>query len=173
MIIENLRIELTKLRGVIHDLGFGYPFLKERLAHIEGLFTCGLVVLHNEKEAIIKQEIRLDDQKHGESVSFNSRGIGIDRCPGYFVCGGIDGIMDNISAFVRSKEDGSKIVSWFKGRAYLDYRPNEPGWIQVKIGACKKHLPNLKKLDSSNGYHGVLRAVDVKRALNLIIPQGE
>ena len=157
-IIEGIRNGLTN----IHDLGFGYPFLKERIAHIDGL-----VVLHNEKEEIIKQEIKFDDQKYGESISFKSRGIGLDSCPGCFVCGGGRRMLNNISAFVKSTRDGRKIVSWFNDGAYLDYRPNEPSWLQVKIGACDKHLPNLEKLNKSNGCHGVLRAVDVTKATDL------
>jgi hypothetical protein len=37
------------------------------------------------------------------------------------------------SGFVESLEDGLLLASMFKGRAYLDYRPSEPKWIQVKV----------------------------------------
>lgn len=37
------------------------------------------------------------------------------------------------SGFVRSKADGERVVRLFKGHAYLDYRPSEPNWIQVKV----------------------------------------
>ncbi len=47
--------------------------------------------------------------------------------------------MANIAAFVTSKEEGEEVVRWFGDGAYLDFRPSEPNWIQVKIGACEKH----------------------------------
>ena len=31
--------------------------------------------------------------------------------------------------------------------AVLDYRPRESNWVQVKVGACDKHLPNLQRLE--------------------------
>ena len=167
-IIEDIRRKISDIRGNITDIGYGYPGYKDKLEHVEGLLTCGLSVLYHERKEIIKQEIKWEDKKSGESISFNPRGIGLDNCPWCFVCGGEGGMMSNISAFVRSKEDGGKIVSWFNDGAWLDYRVNEPEWIQVKIGACRKHLPNLEKLSASCGSHGVLRAVDVVAATDII-----
>ena len=78
--------------------------------------------------------------------NFRPRGIGIAGSPGCFVCGGELELMTNMAAFVDSKESGERIVKMFKTGAYLDYRDYEPNWIQVKVGACEKHTPNLKAL---------------------------
>jgi len=83
-------------------------------------------------------------------VYFLSRGIGTDTTPGCFVCGGETKPWgySNIAAFVNSKEAGEQCVAMFGGKgAWLDYRGHEPSWIQVKVGACDAHLPNLKVLE--------------------------
>lgn len=91
-------------------------------------------------------------------------------CPGCFVCGtklraeGANNYMNNISAFVSSKAEGEEVVSWFKQGARLDFRPHEPEWIQVKIGACDTHVPNLERLEKKTAIHGVLRKYDVEEA---------
>lgn len=77
---------------------------------------------------------------------FSPRGIGFDRTPGCFVCGGPDGGYSNIAAFVDSKEAGEAIVALFQYGARLDFRPSEPSWVQVKVGACTLHQPNLERL---------------------------
>lgn len=84
---------------------------------------------------------------------FHSRGIGLDNCV-CFVCGTHDRdgkghtMLNNIAAFVQTKEAGERVVAMFKQGARLDYREHEPDRVQVKLGACDRHLPNLKKLDS-------------------------
>lgn len=80
---------------------------------------------------------------------FHARGIGLDNTPGCFVCGGPDGLRNNIAAFVQGKTAGERIVAMFVahyGGACLDYRDYEPDWVQVKIGACDDHLGQLKQL---------------------------
>lgn len=77
---------------------------------------------------------------------FRSRGLGIDRTPGCFVCGGEDASHDNIAGFVWSKESGERIVAMFKTGAHLEFRLVEPTHIQVKIGACPNHIVNLAHL---------------------------
>lgn len=57
----------------------------------------------------------------------------------------------DIAGFVRSKEAGQRVVDMFGGLAYLDFRPSEPNWIQVKVGCCPDHEKNLELL-----YHGVM-----------------
>ena len=84
------------------------------------------------------------------------RGIGLDEVPGCFVCGAIwrdeaarkarNSYLSNISAFVKTKEVGEKIVAMFPRGARLDFRPTEPDWIQVKIGACSAHYLLLDRL---------------------------
>ncbi|MCW6159551.1 MAG: hypothetical protein LVQ95_00470 [Candidatus Micrarchaeales archaeon] len=78
---------------------------------------------------------------------FYTRGIGLDSTPSCFVCGGERKLYHNISGFVRSKSAGERTVAMFKSGAWLDYRPGEPHWIQVKIGACDNHTTNLEYLD--------------------------
>ena len=81
---------------------------------------------------------------------FRSRGIGMDRCD-CFVCGRRDNtssvFMRNIAAFVQCKEAGERVVAMFACGARLDYREFEPDYVQVKIGACEKHVENLEKLN--------------------------
>jgi hypothetical protein len=91
------------------------------------------------------------------TYKFASRGPGQswDSC---FVCHELplmDGLgdgsaHDNLAAFVQSREDGEAIIRLFAElgcEAHRDYRPSEPHWIQVKIGACPTHRPSLRLLD--------------------------
>ena len=95
---------------------------------------------------------------------FASRGVGTDMTPGCFVCGGKEGMQNNIAAFVNHKHAGERVVSLFKQGARLDWRPREPSWIQVKIGACKKHLPNLEALHSLTREKGIITAAILQKA---------
>lgn len=55
----------------------------------------------------------------------------------------------DMPALVDSKEAGERVVGMFQlqgSRAFLDYNPSEPANVQVKIGACDDHLPNLQSL---------------------------
>ena len=98
-------------------------------------------------------EEALEDIRPGSGGEFfSSRGIGYDTCA-CFICGATDRtgegytFVNNIAAFVRTKEAGQRVVAMFKRGARLDYRAFEPNWIQVKIGACDKHLVNLQLLE--------------------------
>ncbi|MCF7910828.1 hypothetical protein K9L16_04105 [Candidatus Pacearchaeota archaeon] len=161
VLIEDIRNNLTKLRGIIR----GYPNYKDRLNHIQDLLTCGLSCLYSEKQNIINIEIKQNDYKYGKSISFRSCGIGIDNCS-CFICGdGNERMMNNILAFVKSKSDGEEAISWFDKGAYLDYRSHEPNWVQVKIGACEQHLPALEKLNKLIfEQYDVLRKRTIKKA---------
>ena len=166
-LIEDVRKELTQARGHLHDIEFGYPGWKERVDHVSGLLTCGLVALHVSRQEIIQFEIAQDDKIRGRSLKFNPRGIGLDICQCCFVCGAMkrapdtNSYLNNISAFVASKEEGTEIVNWFGRGANLDFRENEPNWIQVKVGACNDHMPNLKKLNEATAKYGLIRQVDI------------
>ena len=148
----------STLDRAIHEHGW-----KDRLEHVSGLLTCGLVTLAHSNEEIIKFEIATDDKLRGPHIPFRSRGIGLDVCPCCFVCG-VKGnnYLNNIAAFVNSKQDGELVVEWFNQRARLDFRESEPNWIQVKVGACDAHLPNLEALSKETGRYGVLRKVDIE-----------
>lgn len=58
-----------------------------------------------------------------------------------------------VFGFVSSKPGGERVVAMFRvhhlGSARLDYRDWEPHYIQVKVGACNAHLPNLEALEES------------------------
>jgi len=161
--ISKIMYELMNIRGELSDIKHIDIFNEERLGDIISLLSISHRELNAFNEHRIKVEICEADKIHGKSIHFKSRGIGMDVCPGCFVCGGEECMMTNVSAFVETKEDGEKIVSWFKQGAKLDYRDFEPSWIQVKIGACEKHLRNLEEISCPNGLHNVIRKNDVKR----------
>ncbi len=176
-VIEDIRNKIAAVRGNITDVQYGYPQWKERVHHVEGLLTCALVTLAASNEEIMAWEVKCADKERGPSLKFNSRGIGMDECPGCFVCGTTkrtplsNHYLHNISAFVASKEEGEAVKYWFidvgaKARVRLDFRPTEPDRIQVKVGACSEHLPNLRKLhDLVSHGHGRLRKQDIVDAM--------
>lgn len=114
---------------------------------------------------------RTDERPPGGGEYFAPRGIGTDVTPGCFVCGGPEGAYHNVSAFVVTKESGERTVAMFQHGAWLDFRPHEPGWIQVKVGACPRHLPNLKKLaELTYAAEGVITAEMIKEATEVEQP---
>jgi hypothetical protein len=172
--IEQIRLDLAEVRVRLNDLISKNNGWKDRLSHIEGLLICGLISLHSSKEEVIKWEIARDDKQFGAHYVFRPRGIGLDVCPCCFVCGskkraeGSNDYLNNIAAFVRSEEEGMEICQeFFGGRARLDYRIQEPNWTQVKVGACDKHLANLRLLENKTSQYGIIRAVDVREAIEL------
>lgn len=107
------------------------------------------------------------ESPNDDGIQIASRGIGRDWTHGCFICGGdASGIYNNISAFVKSKESGEKVVSMFERGAKLDYRPSEPNWIQVKIGACDGHLGNLLKLNTFTQAEGIITKAMVAAAMS-------
>lgn len=56
--IEELRNQITKVRGQLSDIGFRHPGWGERVACIEGLMTCGLIALHGVREEMLASEKR-------------------------------------------------------------------------------------------------------------------
>ena len=76
---------------------------------------------------------------------WNSRGLGggWGRC---MVCG--DEATIDCSGYVPSRETGEALVELFKVKesAYLDWRPFEPTYIQVKLHVCKDHEQVLADL---------------------------
>lgn len=73
----------------------------------------------------------------------------LDRTFNCFVCGKARSDLE-FSVFVEPREEGEKIVTLFdnvvKNCAWLDFRPYDTQYIQVKIIACEEHESNLKKL---------------------------
>jgi hypothetical protein len=170
VLVEELRADLTQVRGKLQDIGYCLGW-KDRFEDVIGLLTCGIVVLHGVKTEIAQAEskAREQEEKNGKlpkSYGVSSRGVGADFTPGCFVCGGDHTIHANISMFVESKEDGEAIVALFKTGARLDYRDFEPEWIQVKVGACNQHLDNLKLLNKKvNAYPYRISAPMIQEAV--------
>jgi hypothetical protein len=105
-----------------------------------------------------------DKKPKGGGEFFHSRGVGFDHTPGCFVCGGEKKLYNNIAAFVQCKESGERVAAMFKQGAWLDFRAYEPDYVQVKVGACKKHLPNLQKLHDLTKEDVVITDARIKEA---------
>lgn len=105
-----------------------------------------------------------DKKPEGGGEFFRCRGIGSDVTPGCFVCGGDRKIYENIAAFVQCKESGERIVGMFSEGAWLDYRHHEPDYVQVKIGACRKHIKNLRRLRELSK-DGIINEDRIKKAI--------
>ncbi len=169
--LELARRQIVTARRTLEDAVRKHGW-KDRISHVEGLLTCGLVTLAHSKEEVVKFEIATLDKERGPHLKFNPRGIGLDVCPCCFVCmatkraEGKNNYLHNIAAFVESKPDGEKIVEWFTSLARLDYREREPNWIQLKVGACDLHLSNLKELERLTSKYGVIRQKDIEESLN-------
>jgi hypothetical protein len=173
--IEPISASIEKLRDRIADVRHELDKIAERgwsdrFKPVNGLLTCGLIALHSIREEIIEHEIQCADRERGPHIPFRSRGVGLDVCPGCFVCGAekrdekANGYLNNIAAFVPSKALGEQVVAWFGKGARLDFRSFEPNWIQVKVGACDAHLPNLQKLHDLTSLYGVIREKDITEA---------
>ena len=77
---------------------------------------------------------------------------------------GIEASGPDISGFVCDRSEAYALVDLFNAnfvngpkterggvidRAYVDYRPTEPGWLQVKVCAEEKYAPLLERLYKS------------------------
>lgn len=174
-LIEVARNQMSDAISTLADARHKHGW-SDRIKHVEGLLTCGISTLYQSMQEIRAFEIQVEDKERGPHLKFGSRGIGLDVCPCCFVCGGkqrhegANPYLHNIAAFMASKSDGEKAVEWFNGRARLDFRENEPDWIQVKVGACDAHLGNLRALDKSTRRYGVIRLKDIADAMSLECP---
>lgn len=64
----------------------------------------------------------------------------------------------DMACFVASKEAGERLVEKLDGRAYLDFRPSEPRWIQLKLLVEKEHEDVLGRLyDALTATEGMFR----------------
>ena len=110
----------------------------------------------------LQEHPRKGTQKHGRPDTrpeeggeyFHSRGIGMDSGLRCFVCMSkpTQHFLDNIAAFVTTGDAGQRIVAMFdsfRGGARLDFRESSPDHVQVKIGACPRHRPNLENLQTA------------------------
>lgn len=110
-----------------------------------------------------------------EPIVFSPRPLGSGGAP-CFVCG-LDpghGVQMDMASYVSSKEEGERAVELFwsrKGYAVLDYREFEPGYVQVKVGACWLHEPNLRYLQSAIVNRGNSKVKPGERATYLLTPE--
>jgi hypothetical protein len=75
-----------------------------------------------------------------------------------------------MSEFVTSRETGTAIVELFKRcgmTAFLDYRPSEPNWVQVKLGACDKHIPVLEAILDATCKNRTIDELVIEEALRI------
>lgn len=164
--LHAIRMRAVDLRHELTDFAFKNKGWCERSEPAEGALTCIISLLYSSVE-----EMRKTHMRHRQAIPFTVRGIGMDVCPCCFVCGateravGANHFLNNIAAFVDSKEDGEKIVAMFDGRARLDIREHQPDRIQVKIGACDAHLESLRAL-SRRTEDGGINADDIAASLH-------
>lgn len=162
VLIEDIRSDIKNIRGRIFDIKEGIGW-EVQLESVECLLTYVLTALYSHKKEMVKLEMAHDDIKNGPSLTFSPRGIGLDTCLSCFICGAskrhdeAGDYLGNLSAFVRNKQEGEEIVSWFTQGARLDFRPSAPDWIQIKVGACDIHLPELNKLFELTSAYGLIR----------------
>lgn len=158
-LIEQIRMQLGGIRNTIEDLDRFHPRWRHRIVDITSLLTCGIESLCRMRLDVIEWEIKRDDSNDGPSLHFSPRGIGMDTVNRCFVCGDYRHApyMHNLSGFVKSQEEGQQIVDWFGGLAKLDYSPSEPNHIQVKVGVCEEHRPNLDVLYALTRVHSRIR----------------
>ena len=182
---EHLRNLISDVRSKFYELKKFHVDGHHTLDAVEGLLTCGIVTLCSYQDDVNKYDIKWHGggvEKVGKPIVFSSRGIGLDSCPGCFVCNKPkrtddptkSDLLNNISAFVSSKADGEEIIRWFRGTgARLDWREWEPNWIQVKIGACDKHLPQLKWLSRETRKYNRLWRHQIEDARKFVPAEGE
>lgn len=168
--IEDLRTTIMKACGQLDDIMFGKGW-EDRVKHVEGLLTCGLVVLHVAMKEIYEFELKQLEHELGSSFSFGSRGIGLDLTPGCFCCGSTkrnassNDVLHNIAAHI-DKNDETAVLVMFPRGARMGYYHGDPMSPQIKIGACDKHLPNLQHLHDRTYYYRRIREADVKAAMD-------
>ena len=62
-IIQDIRIQLIATRGTLYDIEFAFPGWGEQTKDVEGLITCGIVVLHEVKKRMEKAELYLKTEQ--------------------------------------------------------------------------------------------------------------
>lgn len=117
----------------------------------------GLKLLPSERDLDrIVMWVRSRWETAADDWNYSPRGLGLNWLP-CFICGA-DGqpnehgstAQSDMAAFVRGKEGGEEVVALFESlglNAKLDFRDYEPNRVQVKVGACATHLPNLMLLE--------------------------
>jgi hypothetical protein len=107
--------------------------------------TCGFGELQPHPRGCTPKHGAFDTWPKTGGEYFRSKGIGFDGTAGCFVCS-VRNARYSLTAFVKCKRAGERVVSMFRRGARLDYREYQPDWVQVRIGACEKHREYLKLL---------------------------
>ena len=164
--LADIRSEFDGIvRGSVHA---------SQLGHIHGSLTTTMVALYSEMKDVLKSEILSDDRERGRHIKTVSRGLGLDRSFGCFICGRNEsGVSNNLSLFVDTVEDGRTLIEWFRMPAfngsYLDFRSSEPAYIQVKIVSCEQHKFCLQEIDSITRSNGnLLRESDLEKFKEIV-----
>ncbi|QIG71122.1 hypothetical protein EVB32_015 [Rhizobium phage RHph_TM39] len=103
---------------------------------------------------------------------WHARGIGYEWNLPCLVTGVHDknALMENISGFVSTREEGYRVVNmFFGGRARLDVRKHEPNYLQVKVGVMKEHREVLERLMDANTISGGI--LTIKNVMWAIDPE--
>ena len=107
----------------------------------------------------------IDDKTHqptGKQVPSVRTEDGIHYRGAYYSC------QPDMASFVESQKAGQRVVELFNtegSKAFLDFRPSEPKWVQVKVGACEQHLPRLQRLRELTGTSGTITREMIQEAL--------
>ncbi len=89
---------------------------------------------------------------HTMFVQWQPRGIGSNWNIPDIETGIVDDVLKtDLSGFVSSKAEAHIAMALFDGNAFLDFRPYEPQWIQVKVSGRKEVLVALDTLVRNNG----------------------
>lgn len=91
-------------------------------------------------------------------VADDMKFLGSNNVPLCFVCGEqLVVSLNSIAAFVQCQAAGGRVVTMFGQHAWLLYRDFEPDRVQIEVGACDLHLPNLQRLHAlTSGLNGVI-----------------
>lgn len=110
------------------------------------------------KHGFIREDVR---PKTGDGEFCRPRGVGYD-----------------LSCFVRSKEAGERVVRMFNNirtkeeennfSCYLDYRPTEPLWIQIKIGYDEIGEKNASALAQLIALDGIITVEKILEARDIV-----
>lgn len=67
-VIADIRGQLVKARGQLSDIGSGFTGWKDRVDNVEGLLTCGLVVLWN-----VQEEMKNHERMYPEATAVRAK----------------------------------------------------------------------------------------------------
>lgn len=99
---------------------------------------------------------------------FTPRGIVVADNPGCYACGGKKNHYHRLAGFVTDVSAGRRVVEMFTMGSWLDYLDRPKDHIQVKVGACGAHLPNLRRLNElTRLYSGFISQPIVEASLAL------